>query len=221
MEKVSRSRLESASEIAGPSQRGGQTERGGGAKPRKDGPLGNHFGDPPKTVFEGVARGKFWEFVRGFIREMAWGETYRGEGGRKLFSVGGLLVRFSPPPPPVLPPPPLLRSLEWTFLKFRRITIQEAQPSARLSEEICLSEGSVEGLSGGSAGSLRERLETFKKKGPMCTTGDEIITDYILNTIRSYKRQDFIQDGPGTEPEPLEPFFQEPPQESFKVICRR
>ena len=48
------------------------------------------------------------------------------------------------------------------FLKFRRVTIRGAQPSARLSEEICLSEGSagvsqraLRGLSEGSAGSLR------------------------------------------------------------------
>ena len=49
-----------------------------------------------------------------------------------------------------------------TILKFRRVTIRGAQPSARLSEEICLSEGSagvspraLRGLSEGSAGSLR------------------------------------------------------------------
>ena len=47
------------------------------------------------------------------------------------------------------------------LLKFRRVTIRGAQPSARLSEEICLSEGSAgvsqrapRGLSEGSAGSL-------------------------------------------------------------------
>ena len=46
--------------------------------------------------------------------------------------------------------------------KFRRVTIRGAQPSARLSEEICLSEASAgvserapRGLSEGSAGSLR------------------------------------------------------------------
>ena len=45
------------------------------------------------------------------------------------------------------------------FLKFRRVTIRGAQPSARLSEEICLSEGSAgvspripRGLPEGSAG---------------------------------------------------------------------
>ena len=49
-----------------------------------------------------------------------------------------------------------------SLLKFRRVTIRGAQPSARLSEEICLSEGSAgvsprapRGLSEGSAGSLR------------------------------------------------------------------
>ena len=48
------------------------------------------------------------------------------------------------------------------LLKFRRVTIRGAQPSARLSEEIGLSEGSAgvserapRGLSEGSAGSLR------------------------------------------------------------------
>ena len=45
-------------------------------------------------------------------------------------------------------------------LKFRRVTIRGAQPSARLSEEICLSEVGVsqralQGLSEVSAGSLR------------------------------------------------------------------
>ena len=46
-----------------------------------------------------------------------------------------------------------------TFLKFRRVTIRGAQPSARLSEEICLSQGSagvsprvLRGLSEGSVG---------------------------------------------------------------------
>ena len=50
----------------------------------------------------------------------------------------------------------------WLILKFRRVTIRGAQPSARPSEEICLSEGSawvsqraLRGLSEGSAGSLR------------------------------------------------------------------
>ena len=48
------------------------------------------------------------------------------------------------------------------FLKFQRVNIRGAQPSARLSEEICVSEGSagvspraLRGLSEGSAGSLR------------------------------------------------------------------
>ena len=41
------------------------------------------------------------------------------------------------------------------MLKFRRVAIRGAQPSARLCEEICLSEGSAGGLSKGSAGSLR------------------------------------------------------------------
>ena len=48
------------------------------------------------------------------------------------------------------------------LLKFRRVTIRGAQPSARLSEEICLLEGSAgvsprapRGLSEGSTGSLR------------------------------------------------------------------
>ena len=48
------------------------------------------------------------------------------------------------------------------ILKFRRVTIRGAQPSARLSEDICLSEGSagvspraLRGLSEGSAGTLR------------------------------------------------------------------
>ena len=53
-------------------------------------------------------------------------------------------------------------SKPWFLLKFRRVTIRGAQPSARLSEEIRLSEGSAgvsprapRGLSEGSAGSLR------------------------------------------------------------------
>ena len=54
-------------------------------------------------------------------------------------------------------------TLLWIPLsKFRRVTPRGAQPSARLSEEICLSEGSagvypraLRGLSEGSVGSLR------------------------------------------------------------------
>ena len=44
------------------------------------------------------------------------------------------------------------------LLEFRRVTIWGAQPSARLSEEICLSEGSpgsLRGLCGVSPGALR------------------------------------------------------------------
>ena len=47
---------------------------------------------------------------------------------------------------------------EESFLKLRRVTIQGAQPSARLSEEICLSKGSQGPLRGslrGSAGHPR------------------------------------------------------------------
>ena len=40
------------------------------------------------------------------------------------------------------------------LLELGRVTIRGPQPSARLSEEICLSEGSA-GVSEGSAGSLR------------------------------------------------------------------
>ena len=84
---------------------GGKTA--GGAKPRKDGPSETIFGDPPKTVFEGVTWGKFWVFVRDFIREMTFGGGGDVPGwgaGRKLFSVGVLLVRFCPPP--LFCPPP-------------------------------------------------------------------------------------------------------------------
>ena len=70
------------------------------------------------------------------------------------------------------------------FLKFPRVTIRGAQPSARLSEEICLSEGSagvspraLRGLSEGSAGSLRGPLrgsagfsEGFGGSDPMLVT---------------------------------------------------
>ena len=58
----------------------------------------------------------------------------------------------------------LSRRMSWEAfnLKFRRVTIRGAQPSARLSEEIRLSERSagvspraLRGLSEGSAGSLR------------------------------------------------------------------
>ena len=57
---------------------------------------------------------------------------------------------------------PKLPVLECFFFKFQRVTIRGAQPPARLSEEVCLSEGSAgvserapRGLSEGSAGSLR------------------------------------------------------------------
>ena len=63
---------------------------------------------------------------------------------------------------------------------FRRVTIRGAQPSARLSEEICLSEGSagvseraLRGLSEGSAGSLRGYAgfsEGFRSSDPMLVT---------------------------------------------------
>ena len=64
------------------------------------------FQDPPKAVSEEVGSGEFWEFLRDLLREMEWGgdKTYRGEEGRKLFSVGGLLVRFCPPPLFLHPP---------------------------------------------------------------------------------------------------------------------
>ena len=39
--------------VLGRAKGGGKTA--GGAKPRKDGPSETIFGDPPKTVFEGVA----------------------------------------------------------------------------------------------------------------------------------------------------------------------
>ena len=45
-------------------------------------------------------------------------------------------------------------SLQEKVLKFRRVTIRGAKPSARLSEEICLSEGSA-GVSQRARGSLR------------------------------------------------------------------
>ena len=64
--------------------------------------------------------------------------------------------------PETKPQPAMKQGLLFNFLKFRRVTIRGAQPSARLSEEICLSEGSagvsqraLRGLSEGSAGSLR------------------------------------------------------------------
>ena len=54
------------------------------------------------------------------------------------------------------------------FLKFRRVTIRGAQPSARLSAEICLSEGSAgvsqraqEGSLGGFCGGLSEGSAGF------------------------------------------------------------
>ena len=57
---------------------------------------------------------------------------------------------------------PPFGGIKISILKFRRVTIRGAQPSARLSEEIRLSEGSAgvsprapRGLSEGSAGSLR------------------------------------------------------------------
>ena len=57
-----------------------------------------------------------------------------------------------------------------SLLKFRRVTIRGAQPSARLSEEVCLWEGSagvspraLRGLSEGSAGSLRGGPRDFPR----------------------------------------------------------
>ena len=57
-----------------------------------------------------------------------------------------------------------------TSPKFRRVTIRGAQPSARLSEEICLSKGSagvsergLRGVSQGSTGSLRGSAAGFSE----------------------------------------------------------
>ena len=99
------------------------------AKPREDGPSETAFRDPPKAVSEVVRWGKFWEFVGDSLREVEWGGgwTYRGEGGRKPFSVGVLLVRFWPPLFFCPPPPPFGAlwpsvSLNWRVL----LTIEEA-----------------------------------------------------------------------------------------------
>ena len=43
----------------------------------------------------------------------AGGKTYQGEGGRKLLSVGGVLIRFCPAPFSFSPPPPV--GLLWEF----------------------------------------------------------------------------------------------------------
>ena len=75
-------------------------ERTEKAKPREDGPWETAFRDPPKAVSEEVSGGKFWEFRRELLREMEKGggdKMYRGEGSRKPFSVGGLLLWFAPP----------------------------------------------------------------------------------------------------------------------------
>ena len=76
-------------------------------KPRKDGPSETIFRDPRKAVSEKLSWGKFLAFLRDVLRETAEGreqKTYRGEGGQKRFSVGGLLARFCPPPPLFAPP---------------------------------------------------------------------------------------------------------------------
>ena len=93
----------------GPSQRGGQNS--GGAKPRKDGPSETIFWRPSENCFRGGHLREILGVCKGlYKRNDIGGGTYRGEGGgRKLFSVGVLLVRFCPPPP--LFCPPLWRSL--------------------------------------------------------------------------------------------------------------
>ena len=59
-------------------------------------PVGNHFSRPSESCFRA---GQLKEILGLTKRNGIWeGKTYRGEGGRKLFSVGGLLVRFAPPP---------------------------------------------------------------------------------------------------------------------------
>ena len=50
-----------------------------------------------------------------------------------------------------------LKNVHAPLLQFRRVTIREAQPSARLAEEICLSEG-LEGFLKASAGVSSRRL---------------------------------------------------------------
>ena len=68
------------------------------------------------------------------------------------------------------------RGLQNPFLKFRRVTIRGAQPSARLSEEICLSEGSqghlrgsLKGFCGVSAG-LWGGPRDFRGSDPILVT---------------------------------------------------
>ena len=76
--------------------------------------------------------------------------------------------------------------------KFRRVTIRGAQPSARLSEEICLSEGSaggsaraLRGLSEGSAGSAglcggpRDFPRVFGGSDPMLVTLGNCWTQHL------------------------------------------
>ena len=70
----------------------------------------------------------------------------------------------------------LFRPQNATPLKFRRVTIRGAQPSARLSEEICLSEGSA-GVSpralrafAGFCGGPRDFPRFFGGSDPMLVT---------------------------------------------------
>ena len=97
------------------------------SKTSRVGPSETIFRDPPTAVSEEVSWGRFWALLRDLVREIAWGgasKTYRG--GQKLFSVGGLLVRFCPPPPLFLPPPLAFSGCgAWTVRKKQVCNIQQ------------------------------------------------------------------------------------------------
>ena len=74
--------------------------RAGGPKPIRGWPVGNRFSRPSKNGFWGGQLRGILSISKGLTKRNGkggGGKTYRGEGGRKPFSVGGLLVRFCPP----------------------------------------------------------------------------------------------------------------------------
>ena len=76
------------------------------------------------------------------------------------------------------------------LLKFRRVTIRGAQPSARLSEEICLS-GLWGGLSEGSTGALRGLSDEGSAGlcgGPWDFPRFSGRRDPMLVTLRNFRR---------------------------------
>ena len=118
--------------------------------------------------------------------------TYKtGTYGRLILYSGGtdffekFTAEFSALAPVYKTPPPWAQKFHTPLLKFRRVTIRGAQPSTRLSEEICLSEASA----GVSERVLRGFPRVSQPKGPFrtvfSTESDSVVFYYsVVNLLR-------------------------------------